>query len=171
MKRFHVHVAVADLDQSIRFYSQLFAADPSVLKPDYAKWMLDDPRINFAISQRGGKHGVNHLGLQVDSGEELEEVHGRLEQAGGAIVEEKGVSCCYARSDKYGVTDPQGIAWESFRSLGTVPFYGDADANASSSPNACCAPAAATVADPAAKNSARGCCGPVMAREDSKACC
>lgn len=148
MKRFHVHVAVPDLGKSIRFYSTMFAAEPTVVKPDYAKWMLDDPRINFAISHRGSRSGVNHLGMQVDSDAELEEIHQRLDAAHANVAEEKNVACCYARSDKYWITDPAGIAWESFRSLGNVPFYGEGDdvktaascgpANASKS-SACCA--------------------------------
>jgi catechol 2,3-dioxygenase-like lactoylglutathione lyase family enzyme len=123
MKRFHVHVAVPDLEKGIHFYSTVFGAEPSVVKPDYAKWMLEDPRVNFAISQRGNAAGVNHLGFQVDDAGELDEIHGRLQRADAGVVEEKGVSCCYAKSDKYWVTDPAGIAWETFRSLGTVPFY------------------------------------------------
>jgi len=126
MKRFHVHVAVPDLQQSIRFYSAMFGAEPAVVKPDYAKWMLEDPRINFAISERdSARAGVNHLGFQVEGDAELEEVHARLRAAETRIVEEKNVSCCYARSDKYWVKDPSGIAWESFHSLGSVPFFGE----------------------------------------------
>ena len=124
MKRFHVHIAVRDLEQSRRFYSAMFGVEPTVNKPDYAKWMLDDPRVNFAISQRHGALGVNHLGVQAETDEELENIHANLGRADGTIVTEKGVNCCYAKSDKYWVTDPQGIAWESFRSLGSVPFYG-----------------------------------------------
>ena len=123
MKRFHVHVAVPDLPQSIRFYSTLFGAEPSVVKDDYAKWMLDDPRVNFAISRRGEASGINHLGFQVDESSELDEIHTRLQAADAGVLEEKDVSCCYARSDKYWITDPAGIPWESFHSLGTVPFY------------------------------------------------
>ena len=123
MKRFHVHVAVPDLNDSIRFYSTMFGAEPSVVKLDYAKWMLDDPRVNFAISQRSATAGINHLGVQVESDEELEELHARLRSAEASIAEEKGVSCCYARSDKYWVTDPSGVAWESFRNLGDIPFH------------------------------------------------
>jgi len=138
MKRFHVHVAVPDLQQSIRFYSTMFGSEPSVVKPDYAKWMLEDPRVNFAISQRGTGAGINHLGFQVDSGAELDELHGRLQKADAGVFEEKDVSCCYAKSDKYWVRDPAGIPWESFHSLGTVPFYnGD---NAEASKAGCCAP-------------------------------
>jgi len=124
MKRFHVHVAVPDLSKAVRFYSTLFGAEPSLLKDDYAKWMLEDPRVNFAISRRGGAGGVNHLGFQVDEPAELDEIHGRLAKADSQVTSEKNVSCCYARSDKHWVTDPAGVAWESFRSLGTVPFYG-----------------------------------------------
>ena len=123
MKRFHVHVAVPDLQQSIRFYSTLFGAQPSVVKDDYAKWMLEDPRVNFAISHRGGAAGINHLGFQVDHPSELKEIQARLEAAGSVGAAEKDASCCYARSDKYWVNDPGGIAWESFHNLGTVPFY------------------------------------------------
>lgn len=125
MKRFHVHVAVSDLEQSTRFYSAMFGIEPTVLKNDYAKWMLDDPRINFAISERTGTQGVNHLGFQAESAEELEEIHSRLQSADTSIAAEKGVNCCYAKSDKYWVQDPTGIAWESFRSLESIPFYGE----------------------------------------------
>jgi catechol 2,3-dioxygenase-like lactoylglutathione lyase family enzyme len=138
MKRFHVHVAVPDLEKSIRFYSTVFGAEPSVVKPDYAKWMLEDPRVNFAISQRGGARGVNHLGFQVDEPAELEQMHTRLQQADSGVVEEKGVSCCYANSDKYWVKDPAGVAWETFRSLGTVPFY--SGEGTQEKVDACCAP-------------------------------
>ena len=137
MKRFHVHVAVPDLQSSIRFYSTIFGAEPAVVKPDYAKWMLEDPRVNFAISQRGGGSGVNHLGFQVDEASELTELHSRLRAADAGVLEEKDVSCCYARSDKYWVTDPAGVAWESFHSLGTVPFY--MGASEASEKGACCA--------------------------------
>ena len=154
MKRFHVHVAVPDLGAGIRFYSTLFGAEPAVRKDDYAKWMLDEPRINFAISQRGGAIGVNHLGFQVDSGEELEALHANLEAADRAVVAEPGANCCYARSDKYWVTDPAGIAWESFHTLGTIPMFGAADASQKEA--ACCAPAVATAALPSAKRAA--CC-------------
>ena len=142
MKRFHVHVAVADLQASMRFYSALFGAEPSVAKPDYAKWMLDDPRLNFAISQRSSRSGINHLGLQAETDEELEGIHANLRRADSAIVAEKGVHCCYATSDKYWITDPQGIAWESFRSLGTVPFYdgeGSSSTACGAKQGACCA--------------------------------
>jgi catechol 2,3-dioxygenase-like lactoylglutathione lyase family enzyme len=149
MKRFHVHVAVPDLQKSIRFYSTLFGAQPSVVKDDYAKWMLDDPRVNFAISKRGSTAGVNHLGFQVDDATELADIHSRLQAADSGVLEEKNVSCCYARSDKYWVTDPAGVPWESFHSLGTVPFYNGEAGEAEGS--ACCAPAA--------KAEKAACCG------------
>jgi catechol 2,3-dioxygenase-like lactoylglutathione lyase family enzyme len=136
MKRFHVHVAVADLDQSIGFYSTLFGSEPTVRKSDYAKWMLEDPRINFAVSRRTEKFGVNHLGLQVDSDDELKSMRDRLEKADGAMLEEVGAQCCYAKSDKYWITDPQGVAWETFHSLGAIPVYGEEEAKEST----CCAP-------------------------------
>jgi lactoylglutathione lyase len=160
MKRFHVHVAVPDLPQSIRFYSTLFGAEPSVVKDDYAKWMLEDPRVNFAISRRGGANGINHLGFQVDSDAELGEIQGRLEVAGTGGLEEKDVSCCYARSDKYWTQDPAGIAWESFRSLGTVPlYYGEAKETAcGTAESACCA-----ASEPAATQSASGAKAPCCA--------
>jgi catechol 2,3-dioxygenase-like lactoylglutathione lyase family enzyme len=142
MKRFHVHVAVSDLEQSIRFYSILFGGEPSVRKTDYAKWMLDDPRVNFAISLRGGTAGVNHLGLQVDTADELEGMREQLLAADRGLVEEKDANCCYARSDKYWVTDPAGIAWETFHSLGTIPVYGEEVAATHDDASArCCAPA------------------------------
>jgi catechol 2,3-dioxygenase-like lactoylglutathione lyase family enzyme len=125
MKRFHVHVSVGNLEQSTRFYSALFGRQPTVLKIDYAKWMLDDPRLNLAISARAGAAGVNHLGIQAESDDELEEIHARLQTADASITAEKGTYCCYAQSDKYWVQDPSGIAWESFRSLGTIPFHGE----------------------------------------------
>ena len=144
MKRFHVHVAVHDLQQSIRFYSSLFGTPPSITKTDYAKWMLDDPRVNFAISTRGVKAGIDHLGLQAESGAELEEIGSRLAQADVSLLPQKGASCCYAKSDKYWTIDPQGIAWESFHTLDTVPVYGaDTRAEASAEKHACCAPSAA----------------------------
>ncbi len=156
MKRFHVHVAVEDLSASIRFYSTLFGADPAVVKDDYAKWMLDDPRVNFAISSRGGRTGVNHLGLQTDSDEELETLSARLRQADLATRAESEVACCYARSNKYWVTDPTGIAWEAFHTLGAVPTFNEEPAQA---PEACCAPAVTAVpAKIAVKPRIAGCC-------------
>src|SRR6185295_12217554 len=143
MQRFHVHVAVRDLKQSIRFYSALFGAQPSVEKPDYAKWMLDDPRVNFAISTRGSKAGLDHLGIQAENSVELEEVGSRLAQADVSTMPQKGASCCYAKSDKYWTIDPQGVAWESFHTLDSVPMYGsDTKRSVGESRAACCAPAA-----------------------------
>jgi catechol 2,3-dioxygenase-like lactoylglutathione lyase family enzyme len=124
VKRLHVHVAVHDLQQSIRFYSALFAAEPAVKKDDYAKWMLDDPRVNFAISTRSSKAGLDHLGIQAENAAELDDLGSRLAQADVAITAQKGASCCYAKSDKYWTIDPQGIAWESFHTLDSVPVYG-----------------------------------------------
>ena len=144
MKRFHVHVVVDDLEKSIPFYSAVFAQEPTVRKADYAKWLVDDPRLNFAISSRNVPTGINHLGLQADDAGELGELHGRLEQADRKIVAEQGVSCCYSRSDKYWVTDPQGIAWETFHSLGDVPLYAGDSATApacgTSTPDSGCCP-------------------------------
>lgn len=125
MKRMHVHVAVEDLKQAIGFYSGLFAAAPSVLKTDYAKWMLDDPRVNFAISTRGRQPGLDHLGIQAENGEELQEIYARLRRAGGNVVEQGQTSCCYASSEKSWIDDPAGIAWETFLTTGESTDYGD----------------------------------------------
>ena len=125
MKRFHLHVSVQNLEESIRFYSTLFAEQPAVQQSDYAKWMLDDPRINFAISTRRQPVGVNHLGFQVDSDEELRGMHAQLLAADSQLIQENEQPCCYARSDKYWVTDPTGIAWETFHTLGSIPVYGE----------------------------------------------
>lgn len=124
MNRVHVHVAVEDLAVSIRFYSQLFAAEPVVLKDDYAKWMLEDPRVNFAISRRGVKPGIQHLGIQAENRAELEEVYARLKRAGRAVLEEGETTCCYARSEKSWIGDPQGIPWETFLTTGESTVYG-----------------------------------------------
>jgi catechol 2,3-dioxygenase-like lactoylglutathione lyase family enzyme len=124
MKRLHVHVSVKDLDTSIRFYSQLFAAAPAVRKDDYAKWMLEDPRVNFAISERDGKPGVQHLGIQVEDRTELEEAYTRLQQAEGPVIEEGETTCCYAFSEKSWIDDPQGVQWETFLTTGESTVYG-----------------------------------------------
>lgn len=142
MKRLHVHVAVHDLKQSIRFYSALFAAEPTVVKDDYAKWQLEDPRVNFAISARGARAGVDHLGIQAENAEELEELGVRLAQADVTVTAQKGESCCYAKSDKYWTLDPQGVAWESFHTLESVPVFGTDTAAEVRQQAACCAPAA-----------------------------
>ncbi len=125
MKRFHVHVSVENLEESVRFYSALFAAQPTVRQADYAKWMIEDPRMNFAISAHRQPVGVNHLGFQVDSGEELRGMHTQLAAADAQLIQENEQACCYARSDKYWVTDPTGIAWETFHTLGSIPVYGE----------------------------------------------
>lgn len=124
MKRLHVHISVKNLDASVRFYSQLFAADPTVHKPDYAKWMLEDPRVNFAISQRDGKSGVQHLGIQVEDRAELAEVYERLRGAERPVIEEGQTTCCYAHSEKSWIDDPQGVQWETFLTTGQSTIYG-----------------------------------------------
>jgi len=150
MKRFHIHVSVPSLPDSIRFYSQLFGAAPGVEKPDYAKWMLEDPRVNFAISAQRQPVGVNHLGFQVDTEEELRGLQTQLQAADARMIQEDQQPCCYARSDKYWVTDPTGIAWETFHTLGAIPVYGEDtavfDHGASTVPvpaskSQCCVPA------------------------------
>lgn len=133
MKRFHVHVGVTDLHASIRFYSALFDAEPTVVEADYAKWMLEEPRINFAIATRSGRNGLDHLGFQANSADELEALHKRVAAAKGPVMEQKGTACCYSESDKYWTA---GIAWENFHSLGRVPVFGEKSAEGS----ACCAP-------------------------------
>jgi catechol 2,3-dioxygenase-like lactoylglutathione lyase family enzyme len=154
MKRLHVSVAVSDLDQSVRFYSTLFDTQPTVLKGDYAKWMLDDPRVNFSISSRGSHKGVDHLGIQVEDDAELAAVAGRLAKAGESIVEQKATTCCYAQSNKAWVHDPEGVAWETFHTFGSSTVYGEdfgmdeisAAAGRVTESSACCTPAADTAA-------------------------
>lgn len=147
MKRLHVHLAVNDLPRSVSFYSTLFAAEPVVLKADYAKWMLDDPRVNFAIST--GNHpgtGIQHLGMQAESPAELREVYGRLTSAGRPVLEEGQTTCCYARSEKSWIADPDGVVWEAFLTNGEATIYGDSpalDALNRAGPATCCAPAGA----------------------------
>ena len=143
MKRMHVHVAVDDLKHSIGFYSALFAAPPSVIKTDYAKWMLDDPRVNFAISARGRQAGLDHLGIQVEDKDELSEVYARLHRAGGNVIEQGQTSCCYAKSEKSWIDDPAGISWETFLTTGESTDYGDGSGEREARvahTNACCAP-------------------------------
>ena len=157
MNRFHVHLNVVDLADSIRFYTELFAVAPSVRKPDYAKWMLDDPRINFAISNTGGAPGIDHLGLQVESSEELAMLGERLRAAGGTLVPENATVCCYARSDKTWTEDPQGTRWETFHTLGDATTYHAGDA-------ACATDGAACTPDPKAMQpkttQGASCCAP-----------
>ena len=153
MKRFHVHVAVDDLAQSIGLYSVLFAAEPSVVKPDYAKWMLDDPRVNFAISTRGRQAGLDHLGIQAENGDELGEIYARLHRAGGNVVEQGQTACCYATSEKSWIDDPSGIAWETFRTTGESTDYGNGTGERIARvahEKSCCAPAA-QAEEPSAK--------------------
>ncbi len=174
MKRFHVHVHVDDLAKSIGFYSKLFAAEPTRVEVDYAKWMLDDPRVNFAISTRGDKPGLDHLGFQVDDASELANLKARAASADMALLDEGATTCCYARSEKHWITDPQGIAWEHFHTLGNIPVFNEspqttaagaccAPTSTSAQPQ-CCAPAHAAEpagASAAAKASAKAsCCGP-----------
>ena len=143
MKRFHVHVAVEDIAQSVRFYSTLFAAEPTVREPDYAKWMLDDPRVNFAISKRGGPVGVQHLGIQAEDEGELKDVFGRLAKAERPVLEQKNVTCCYAKGEKQWVSDPQGVAWETFLTTGSATVYGEGgtmEQLAAASSAVCCEP-------------------------------
>ena len=156
MKRFHVHVAVDDLAQAVQFYSGLFAAPPTVRKDDYAKWMLEDPRVNFAISARGAKPGIEHLGIQVENQEELAEVYGRLKSVEGPVLEEGTTACCYARSEKSWITDPAGVPWEAFLTVGANTTYGtEAPTRARPSglpmrqeTTACCVPEAAGDREP-----------------------
>lgn len=139
MKRMHLHISVADIDKSIGFYSNLFGANPTVSKPDYAKWMLDDPLVNFAISKRGVTPGLDHIGIQVESDGELSEIKERLEKAELSLLTEEGTTCCYAKSDKHWVQDPSGIAWETYRTLDSAPTF---SGQGTSEPSgACCVPA------------------------------
>ena len=139
MKRLHVHISVEDIAQSVKFYTTLFAAEPAVIKPDYAKWMLEDPRVNFAISTHGGQAGLDHLGIQVEDAGELQEVYGRLRQAGQPVLEVGETNCCYAKSEKSWIADPQGVRWETFLTSGSSTVYGKAAPVAS-----CCGPKAST---------------------------
>jgi catechol 2,3-dioxygenase-like lactoylglutathione lyase family enzyme len=139
MKRLHIHVSVKDLSASIRFYRELFNTEPVVIKEDYAKWMLEDPRVNFAISQRNRATGVDHLGIQVEDRAELTEVYERLKRAEGPVIEEGETTCCYAQSEKSWIEDPQGVEWETFLTTGESTVYGtDVIAPKASTP--CCTP-------------------------------
>jgi lactoylglutathione lyase len=169
MKRFHVHLGVADLEQSIRFYSGLFGAPPAVRKDDYAKWMIDDPRINFAISARGNEVGVNHLGLQAESADELAGIREQFAAADQvSLQDEPGANCCYAKSDKHWVTDPQGIAWEGYHTLGEVRYFNSERAEGNGE-SACCTPMQTTP-----KPTQASCCAPAKAESAPKTtarCC
>ena len=162
MKRFHVHVHVADLAQSVTFYSKLFAAEPTRREDDYAKWMLDDPRLNFAISTFGGAVGVDHLGIQTDDGAELAALKERAAAAELAVFDEGTTSCCYARSEKHWVADPQGVAWEHFHTLGDIPVFHEAERasgnRASTAAAAPCCASATPNAVPAPARSRSTCC-------------
>jgi predicted enzyme related to lactoylglutathione lyase len=152
MKRMHVHVGVKDIPNAIRFYSALFATEPAVVKHDYAKWMLEDPRVNFAISTRGKEPGLDHLGIQVESKEELGEVYARLRQAGGAVLEQGKTTCCYAKSEKSWIDDPSGISWETFHTAGESTDYGNGSGERGARvahEKSCCLPTA-KIAEPAA---------------------
>jgi catechol 2,3-dioxygenase-like lactoylglutathione lyase family enzyme len=145
MKRMHVHVGVEDIERSIRFYSALFATKPTVVKSDYAKWMLDDPRVNFAISTRGKQPGLDHLGIQVESQGELHDVYARLREAEGSMIEQGQTACCYAKSEKSWIDDPSGISWETFHTTGESTEYGDGSGEREARivrEKSCCAPQA-----------------------------
>jgi catechol 2,3-dioxygenase-like lactoylglutathione lyase family enzyme len=162
MKRFHVHVAVDDLDHAIGFYSALFAAQPAIVKPDYAKWMLDDPRVNFAISARGRPAGLDHLGIQVEDQGELHDVYRRLDRAGAPVLNQGETQCCYARSEKSWIDDPAGISWETFLTTGESTNYGDGTGERGvqirrePEKSACCAPKAEVEVE----TNAAACCAP-----------
>ena len=144
MKLMHLHVSVPDLAQSIQFYETLFGAAPVVVKDDYAKWMLDDPKVNFAISERARASGVDHIGIQVDSADELGELAGRLKAAGAETFDQEATTCCYAKSDKSWVRDPAGVRWETFFTFGEATSYGEDEVLPEPTASACCGPAAAS---------------------------
>lgn len=155
MKRFHVHVRVEDLGKNITFYSAMFGQEPARMEADYAKWILTDPPVNFAISTRGDAPGVDHLGIQVETQEELAAMKSNAARADTALLDEGETTCCYARSDKYWITDPQGIAWEQFRTLESIPVYGASGRKAGGEGACCVTPRAATVSLPSSRSS---CC-------------
>jgi len=155
MKRFHIHVHVQDLGKNIAFYNAMFGQQPARTEADYAKWMLSDPPLNFAISTRGTRVGVGHLGIQVDSDEDLKALKENAVQADMALLDDGETTCCYARSDKYWVTDPQGVPWEQFHTLDSIPVFGEPQAAPARTQAACCAP----TSKPAARPAAGSCCG------------
>ena len=158
MKRFHVHVHVEDLARNIEFYSKMFGVQPARVETDYAKWMLDDPAVNFAISTRGQGHlGLYHLGIQVDNAADLVELKSRAQAADLALIDEGATTCCYARSDKHWVIDPQGLPWEHFQTLGSIPVFREGGV-AVAAPVAEAAPAEANSAANSA--AAAACCTP-----------
>jgi hypothetical protein len=170
MKRFHVHMHVEDLGKNIAFYSAMFNQAPDRAEADYAKWMLTDPPVNFAISTRGATPGLDHLGIQVESAEDLAALKANADKADMALLDEGETTCCYARSDKYWVTDPQGVAWEQFHTLDSIPVFSEARPAAESA-SACCAPKAPATPKPVAipVAAAAGCCGPTSGTGSS--CC
>ncbi|MGD0291120.1 MAG: ArsI/CadI family heavy metal resistance metalloenzyme [Candidatus Binataceae bacterium] len=176
MKRFHVHVAVENLAESVTFYSDLFGMKPTVERTDYAKWMLEEPRVNFAISSRGHKPGVNHLGFQADNPAELAELGARaVRAAGAAVLKETEVECCYAKGNKYWVIDPQGLAWEHFQTLGEVPIFGEDTTMKRADGEACCIPLHSGKGS-AAEESKGACCVPTASPDTAQprkpgACC
>lgn len=165
MKRLHVHVSVDNLNNSIKFYSGMFGTEPTVVKPDYAKWMLEDPRINFAISHRGAAIGLNHLGIQVESDGELGDMRARLTSLQPDVEMEEDVACCYAKSDKYWVTDPSSIPWETFHTLDTIPVFGEST-KTSPGTEVFCVPLSATKAKADAP-----CCKPASSAKQGATCC
>ncbi|MES2405791.1 MAG: ArsI/CadI family heavy metal resistance metalloenzyme [Pseudomonadota bacterium] len=167
MKRFHVHVAVTNLEDSIDFYSKLFGQQPSKQQADYAKWMLEEPRVNFAISARGLTAGVNHFGFQVDSSEELQAIRQLAESAAAGAVSNSGVTaCCYAKSEKYWILDPQGLAWEHFHTLTDTLKFG---ADTAAQDGTCCIPVHTPEQDAATGTAA--CCIPKDVFDGKDACC
>ncbi len=185
MKRFHVHLHVSDLAASLAFYSKLFAAEPARVEADYAKWMLTDPPVNFAISTRGAQPGVDHFGIQVDNADDLATLKAQAQAADMALLDEGETTCCYARSDKYWVTDPQGVAWEQFHTLGDIPTFNAGHSEPKQAPaQVCCAPAAPksdskpgsgccppAVAPAAASAAGGGCCAPASPAATGTRCC
>lgn len=161
MKRFHVHVSVSNLQEGIRFYSTLFGSEPAHVEADYAKWMLEDPFINFAISQRQAKVGVDHLGFQVEDASELQTATGRLRAADERMVEQTDAACCYARSDKYWATDPSGIAWEMFHTLDSIPVFGADTQSGKAKP----------LSESIQASGKRACCGPLSTDFARAGCC
>ena len=163
MKRLHVHVGVADISSSIPFYAKMFDCEPTVVKSDYAKWQLEDPKVNFAISARGAPVGINHLGIQVDNDAELGEMKSRLDAIEGEVIEQTGTACCYARSDKYWVNDPAGIPWETFHTLDSIPVFNDEQTTG------CCVPEPVAI-----KETQSSCCvpsGDSSCAPSKKSCC
>jgi catechol 2,3-dioxygenase-like lactoylglutathione lyase family enzyme len=165
MKRLHVHVSVDNLADSIKFYSGMFASEPTVVKSDYAKWKLEDPRMNFAISRRGAKVGLDHLGIQVESDTELSEMQSRLDALQPGVEKDEDVACCYARSDKYWVTDPSGIAWETFHTLDTIPVFGGTESTRPTQ-----IPVNIPIA-PAKAQTETACCAPTVSSKQGSSCC